>query len=632
MTKFMDKRTLLFIILVSAGFFFVNIYFGNKRDQERREALKNEIPVQIQEKPETAYAPKEKTETFEEKYYVLENDYQQLVFSNRGGSLTEINLPFKSNENEKSVVKEIETDRYLLECCPKNSRFPIVPYYTYDSKESVEGHLGGYYPLLRRGFEKAIPAEYEALNLVSDYPETAEMMYDVVEFTKNKIVFVGKSSLRKVTKTYSFPENEAPYVFDLDLKIEGSSRGLWLTSGVPDVEIMSNSSNPQIQYRLTRKGKSEVEKLDLPKDKEILSVTSFYPDWVANSNGYLGIIMQPLNQIAPGYRALSIPGTILPTRLTLIDPQYQLYKASKYPGYEIQLPLPQDSGTFNFRLYAGPFEESTLKLVDKLYTDPKTNENPNYLATRSYYGFFSFISEPFAKFLYIVMKFFYILTSSWGFSIILLTVFLRILLYPLNTWSMKSMRRMQEISPQVQGIQKKYKKEPKKAQMEIMQLYRKEKVNPFMGCFPILIQLPFLIGMFDLLKTSFNLRGASFIPGWIDDLTAPDVLFSWDRPIFFIGNEFHLLPLILGVVMFVQQKFSSTAPKDVSEMTDQQRQQRAMGTMMAVLFTVMFYNFPSGLNIYWLSSMLLGILQQWITNKQLNKKKAVSTKKVLLKK
>jgi YidC/Oxa1 family membrane protein insertase len=181
------------------------------------------------------------------------------------------------------------------------------------------------------------------------------------------------------------------------------------------------------------------------------------------------------------------------------------------------------------------------------------------------------------------------------------------------------MVRMQQIGPEVTAIQEKYKKDPQLAQLEIMNLYRERKVNPASGCIPLLIQMPFLIGMFDLLKSSFALRGAPFIPGWIDDLTAPDVLFTWKQPIFFFGNEFHLLPILLGLVMFVQQRLMATGPKDPALMTDQQRQQRTMGTMMTVVFAVMFYNFPSGLNIYWLSSMLLGILQQWWTTRQMQK-------------
>jgi YidC/Oxa1 family membrane protein insertase len=191
------------------------------------------------------------------------------------------------------------------------------------------------------------------------------------------------------------------------------------------------------------------------------------------------------------------------------------------------------------------------------------------------------------------------------------------------------MKRMQMIAPEVAAIQAKYKKEPKKAQIEVMNLYREKKVNPFTGCFPILIQMPFLIGMFDLLKSTFALRGASFIPGWIDNLTAPDVLFSWSYPIFFIGTEFHLLPILLGLVMFLQQKMSSTTPKDKNLLTDQQKQQKMMGNIMVVVFAVMFYHFPSGLNIYWLSSMLLGILQQWFTNRQLEKAKGKGPKVIV---
>ena len=454
----------------------------------------------------------------------------------------------------------------------------------------------------------------------------ATLNYEVKEFTKDKIVFQANQPHRRITKTYTLtdPKGAAPYAFNLNITVAGPAKGLWLTSGIPEVEIMSNASTPQIQYRITRKGNVEVEKLGLPKAGEVINVSSVMPDWVVDSNGYLGIIMDPLDEIASGYRAVAVDGEVIPTRLTLIDPEYHPYKAEKYPGYEVLLPLPSAGGSWNFRIYAGPFEEATLKKVDKIYST--SDYEPSYTSSRSFYGWFSFISAPFARFLFIVMEFFYFLTHSWAAAIILLTVFLRVLLYPLNAWSMKSMYRMREISPEVKAIQKKYKKEPKKAQAEIMALYRERKVNPFTGCLPIIIQLPFLIGMFDLLKSSFQLRGASFIPGWIDDLTAPDVLFRWKQPIFFIGTEFHLLPVILGVVMFFQQRLSNPQTKEVHEMTDQERQQRAMGTIMAIVFTVMFYNFPSGLNIYWLSSMLLGIAQQWFTNKMMNKKQKVVKK------
>lgn len=276
-----------------------------------------------------------------------------------------------------------------------------------------------------------------------------------------------------------------------------------------------------------------------------------------------------------------------------------------------------------FRLFAGPFDSDLLKKVDADYSNELTGYNPDYLACQTMHGWFTFISEPFSKLLFVLMKLFHSLTHSWALSIILLTFSLRLMLYPLNAWSTKSMAKMQQIGPEVTSLQERYKKDPKKAQIEVMNLYREKGVNPASGCLPLLIQMPFLIGMFDLLKSSFALRGASFIPGWIDDLTAPDVLFSWGQPIFFFGTAFHLLPFLLGLVMFAQQKLMSTAPNDPNLMTDQQRQQKAMGSIMAVVFAIMFYHFPSGLNIYWLSSMLLGMGQQWMTTRKLKNQPSI---------
>lgn len=571
-----------------------------------------------------------KGEKSEEKFFVLQNDYQQLVFSNYGGALIEINLPFATKTDKASVVKEIEFDREMVEKHPYNAYFPSHAYYTPATEangsyvEHSKGTLGGYYPLIRRDLIEApprksvkVPPRLYALNVVSEYPEVAELVYEVKQFDDKTIIFEANQPHRRITKKFSIASenNTAPYCVEVTIKVDGDSRGLWLTTGVPEVEWISGGPAPSLKYRITRNDKASVENIDLPKDSA--TVSSFYPDWICNSNGFLGIILDPLSPIDPGFRVQYVAGNIMPSRLIEIDEDYNRFDAQQMPGYQVLIPLNAEGGTMKFRLFAGPFSESVLKTVDQTYSDPEKGYNPDYIACQTFHGWFAFISEPFAKFLFILMKFFYQLTGSWGFSIILLTVALRVMMYPLNAWSTKSMVKMQQIGPEVTAIQEKFKKEPKKAQVEIMNLYRERGVNPVSGCLPLLIQMPFLIGMFDLLKSTFELRGASFIPGWIDNLAAPDVLFSWSTPIFFIGNQFHLLPFLLGGVMFLQQKLMSTAPKDPKLLTDQQRQQKAMGTMMTVVFTVMFYNFPSGLNIYWLSSMLLGIVQQWWTTKQM---------------
>ncbi len=559
----MNRRSLLFIVAVGLSMIGFNYWFSPAAETEappipKKIALVTQAPVS------------------DEQFYVFENDYQQLVFSNKGGAIAEINLPIHSEKNPNSSIRKIEADT----------------------------DADGYYPLLRKAVVGKDPRHY-AFTILSDEPV---VNYTLKSQTKDSITFESVESNRTITKTFSFPENheKSPYCIELAVQIEGDARGLRLTSGIPEVELVSGSPAPALKCRLLKNQKAVVESLDLPKTES--NLTTLEPLWVCNSNGFLGLIIQPLTEIGTGFNTINVPGTLAPSRLALLNKD-----AASYAGYEVQLPLIASKEPMRFNIFAGPFDSHVLKVVDS------TNSG-GYAASQTSQGWFSFISEPFAKFLFVLMNFFYNITHSWGISIILLTAALRVMLYPLNAWSIKSTVKMQQISPQVAAIQEKHKKEPKKAQQEIMNLYREKGVNPLTGCLPILIQMPFLIGMFDLLKTTFELRGASFIPGWIDNLAAPDVLFSWGTPIFFFGSDFHLLPIILGVVMFLQQRLSSPLPKDVNQLTDTQRQQKFMGNIMAIVFTVMFYNFPSGLNIYWLSSMLFGMLQQWVTTKSMNKK------------
>ncbi|MDN3507725.1 MAG: membrane protein insertase YidC, partial [Simkaniaceae bacterium] len=190
----------------------------------------------------------------------------------------------------------------------------------------------------------------------------------------------------------------------------------------------------------------------------------------------------------------------------------------------------------------------------------------------------------------------------------------------------KSTVRMQQVSPLIEKLKEKYKGDQRRMQMEMLQIYKKHKANPFSGCLPMLIQIPFLFGMFELLKTTFQLRGAPFIPGWITNLAAPDTLFSWSTPVMFFGTSFHLLPFILGGLMMAQSKLMSGAQAPV---TDQQKQQGKMMTYFLPIFmTFIFYSFPSGLNIYWISSSLLDIAQRKVTMKKLTSKPHEIAKKV----
>lgn len=626
----MDRRTIIFIISLTLTLFFVRLgfdyYNGDKRDAWQQEQQKIQATKQQEAKTheiESAKTFAVSSQDKKEEYYILENEYMQLVFSNVGGALVEINLPFKSKKDQLSCVLPIEVDREIVEMSPDNARFPLHPARDAQGKMR-QGTLGGYYPLIRRDLlahdstpAYTLPPELYSLNVISEYPEVAKLVYEVKSMTPREIVLEASQPHRRITKKFSFPTDNVPYSFALDLKVEGDSRGLWLTSGVPEIEWQSGASGSNIKYRISKGKGHEVLKVDLPS--QIYTNTTVTPDWVCNSNGFFGLILDPQKGKEAGFRVEKISGNQDPSRLSIVDPEFSRYAKEEMPGYNVLLPVKTITGPMQVRLFAGPFSDEALKTADAYYLKT-TGQSSDYLSCQTYFGWFSFISEPFAKFLFFLMNLFHSLTGSWGFSIIFVTVVLRVILYPLNTWSIRSMKGMQEIAPQIKHIQDKYKKDPQRAQMEIIALYRTKKVNPVSGCLPLLLQLPFLIGMFDLLKTTFELRGVAFIPGWIDNLTSPDVLFRWSTPIPFIGNEFHLLPILLGGIMYIQQNVMSSLPKDPSQWTDQQKQQRMMGNIMTVMMTVLFYNFPSGLNIYWIFSMLLGILQQWWTNRSIDKK------------
>ncbi|MCY3973981.1 MAG: membrane protein insertase YidC [Simkaniaceae bacterium] len=611
----MDLKNVVIIFLFGLTLFLVGRYFN--RDSHNGDGLRENTPLE-QTDHTTASRDERGTNGSTESFYVLRNPFMQVVCSDTGGAIAEINLPFRQS-SPQSVVLPVRFDRIIESRYPKKGRFPLHPYHLPGSGGGrVTKHLpaeGGYYPLLRRG---GSDPRFYAFNTVSEEAETAKIPYRVTRFTDDLIEFTGIVDNTRIIKTYSFShgEQKAPYTLFVTVRTEEGVRGLWLTSGVPQAELISGSPAPAVKYSVMRGGDRNVKRLSLPKTTTTMS--SFESEWISNANGYFTLILSPLKGLQQGFRVEHVPGTLLPPAISAIDPDSGLYSADKYPGYEVYVPIRKTTDPMIFRFFAGPEKEDILKAVDRVLTDHKTGRSPLFTKTRSFHGWFSFISEPFAGFLFLIMNFFHTLTRSWGLSIIPLTLVLRIMMYPLNTWSIKSNLKLQAFTPEIRKIQERHKKDPKQGKIEIMNLYKKHNANPFGGCLPLLIQMPFLIGMFDLLKSTFALRGDAFIPGWIDDLTAPDILFSWSYPLPFIGNTFHLLPLLLGAVMFWQQKLAMNRSSHLP-MSEQERQQQKMGSFMTIIFTVLFYKFPSGLNIYWFSSMLLQILQQWYVSKRLPK-------------
>lgn len=205
------------------------------------------------------------------------------------------------------------------------------------------------------------------------------------------------------------------------------------------------------------------------------------------------------------------------------------------------------------------------------------------------YGWFWMISMG----LFFILKQIYSVVGNWGWSIILITVLIKAAFYPLSAKSYRSMAKMRKLQPKLQDLQKRYADDKQKLGQATLELYRKEKVNPFSGCWPILIQIPIFIALYWVLIESVELRHAPFIL-WLQNLSAPD--------------PYYILPILMGLSMYVQQRLSPQAPDPT--------QAKIMLYVMPTILTLLFLYFPSGLVLYWVANNVLSVAQQWYIMRQ----------------
>jgi YidC/Oxa1 family membrane protein insertase len=256
---------------------------------------------------------------------------------------------------------------------------------------------------------------------------------------------------------------------------------------------------------------------------------------------------------------------------------------------------PREAISFSARAFMGPKEYDLLAA---------TGKDMEKLVD---YGWFSFMAIP----LVWLLTFFNRFTGNYGIDIIILTILIKIAFYPLTKKSMASMKKMQELGPIMKQIKEKYKDDKARQQQETMNLYKTYKINPLSGCLPMVLQIPVFIALYKGLLVAIELRHAPFML-WINDLSAPEHL--WDLSLAGYTLPVRLLPLLMGISMFVQQKMSPSGGMDPA--------QQKMMLFLPLIFTFMFWGFPTGLTIYWLVNNLLSIGQQLIQNRQAEAEKA----------
>ena len=238
--------------------------------------------------------------------------------------------------------------------------------------------------------------------------------------------------------------------------------------------------------------------------------------------------------------------------------------------------------------YIGPKDYATLY-----------NINPE-LTEAIEYGWFTFIAAPLFK----VLLWFYNYVGNWGWAIVIVTLIIKLILFPLSYKGMMSMNKLKDLAPKMKEIKEKYSKDPQKMNAQMMELYRKHGANPMGGCLPLLLQIPIFFAIYRVLLNAVELQGAEWIL-WITDLSAED--------------PYYVLPILMGASMWYQQKLTPNT------MTDPMQQK--IFQFLPVLMTAFFIFFPSGLVLYWLVNNLFTIGQQYVINKSYEKKKALQTNK-----
>ena len=244
--------------------------------------------------------------------------------------------------------------------------------------------------------------------------------------------------------------------------------------------------------------------------------------------------------------------------------------------YNIQPHLQGDTARFAYSMYVGPKDLDVLR------------DTGHFLEKSIDLGWFGFIAKP----LLVVLKFFYRYTHNYGIAIIILTILIKILFYPLTRKQMESMGQMQKLQPKMKAIREKFKDDKERLNREVMDLYRTHKINPLGGCWPMLLQIPVFFALYKALLNSIELRHAPFM-FWIQDLSEKDPCY--------------ITPIIMGATMFLQQKMTPAAGDP---------NQQKMMMFMPLIFTFMFLNFPSGLVLYWLVNNVLTIGQQFVSQRR----------------
>ncbi len=504
--------------------------------------------------------------------YTISTDILEAVFTNKGGDL--ISLKLKKHSDTDGVVDLI-----------------------------VPGKNGAQGLSIAFGESNATP--------VTDLMNALMLGDSTIVFSRTFLAEIpGKDAPVPFTfkKTYAFHNGD--YMFSLVITLENSvNEILPLDSGGTAYSL---TIGPQIGPRLTSapgNGNADFRKfvqLVGGKKKEerpkagVPMVLKEQPSWVAISGKYFSLVAVP---------ELSTFKTTIST-----GPDPVLFQTDSISLSRPAIKASKQTDTYYF--YFGPKTNDALSKYDYADRNAFQQKGLNLEQAAESSGILGWL-ETALKF---CLNLFYRLVPNYGVAIILVTILVKAVLFPLTKKGSVSAAKMQELQPKIQELQAKYKGNSQKLNQEMAEFYKKEGYNPMSGCLPLIIQFPIFIAMYNLFNNHFDLRGAMFIPGWIPDLSQPEAIFSFPMINLVIWKieAIRALPIIYVVSQLLYGKYTQMTTPGQSA-----TQMKIMMYGMPIMFFFILYNTPSGLLLYWIVSNVLSIGQQIVINDLLKKRRAV---------
>jgi len=552
----MEKRTILAFALSFLVLILWSFLFNPSKDQvsKKGETPETVAPKTVSQSPETASPPHAAISKAPEKTkfkLAPETDEKEVVVDTPlyRAVLTNAGPTIKSFKL-KEYRESVEPDSPLIDLIDLQQEKADFLIISFDGASASQP-------------EKTIyQVEHQKIRLESD------------SSPKNLVFHSLTSGGISISQTYRFYPDQ--YRIDLHIDVINQSGEIVTGAFVADIKALP-PKDKQSYYSyvgIILLLDDKLEEVKIKKESEPKDLAGRI-DWMAYEDDFFISAVIPDQPSKASFKGRLLPSGILEG--THMPPSISLH--------------PSERVSSSYTLYLGPRELGFLKHLGKNLERAIT------------FGWTDIIAKP----LLYLLRFFNKYINNYGVSIILLTILIKILFWPLTHKSYKSMKEMQKLQPRMAKIREKYKNNKAQLNKEMMGLYKTYKVNPMGGCLPMIIQLPVFFALFRILGSAIELRQAPFML-WIDDLSAPDRLFSFPFSIPFMSPPYGIpvLTLLMGASMFLQQKMTPT-PGDPM--------QAKIMMFLPLIFTFMFINFPSGLVLYWLVNNILSIGQQYRIHK-----------------